>query len=130
MLLRKTWDQRSQSNWVKSGDKTLDFFHEKASSRRQKNSVLWLMDESNQWQEDPEVVRNIAVNYYQNLFSTSHNVIQEEILQSIDARVSEPMNALLVREFQLVEVRKALKQMHPMKVPRSNSMNPLSYQYF
>ena len=64
MLLRKTWDQRSQSNWVKSGDKTLDFVHEKASSRRQKNSVLWLMDESNQWQEDPEVVRNIAVNYY------------------------------------------------------------------
>ena len=69
------WHQRSQSNWVKSGDKNTRYFHEKASSRRQKNSVLGLMDESNQWQKDPEVVKNIVVNYYQKLFSTSYNTV-------------------------------------------------------
>lgn len=47
------------------------------------------MDEFNQWQEDLEVVRGIVVNYYQNLFTSTHNSIQEELLE---ARVLELMN--------------------------------------
>lgn len=88
------------------------------------------MDEFKQWQNDPEVMKGIAVNYYQNLFTSTHNVVQEELLEAIEVRVSKPMNALLIREFQDVEVRKAVKQMHPLKAPGLDSMNPLVYQYF
>ena len=85
------------------------YFHKKASSRKRKSTITGLMDESNQWQEDPKVVKGIAVRYYQNLFSSNQAAVQEELLEAIDARVLEPMNALLIRDFQAVEVRKALK---------------------
>ena len=76
------------------------------------------------------MVKGIAVRYYQNLFSSNQVAVQEELLDVIDARVSEPMNALLIKDFQAVEVRKALKKMHPLKAPGPDSMNPLFYQHF
>ena len=39
------------------------------------------MDELNQWQEDPEVVKGIVVNYYQKLFTSTNNGVQEELLE-------------------------------------------------
>ena len=42
----------------------------------------------------------------------------------------EPIYALLTRDFQAAEVRKALKQMHPLKAPGPDGMNPLFYQHF
>ena len=51
----------------------------------------------------------VAIQYYQKLFSTSQAEVHEELLEAIVARVSDPMNALLTREFQAEEVKKALK---------------------
>ena len=67
------------------------------------------MDDANKWQEDPEAIESIAIQYYQKLFSTSQADVHEELLEAIVARVSDPMNTLLIREFQAEEVRKALK---------------------
>ena len=84
---------------------------------------MGLLDESNQWQEDAKVVKGIAIRYYQNLFSSNHAAVQEELLEAIEAQVSEPMNVLLIKEFQAIEVMKALMQMHPLKVPGPDGMN-------
>ena len=65
------WHQRSQSNWAKSGDKNMRYFHEKASNRKRKSTITGLMDESNQWQEDSEMVKDIAIRYYHKLFSSN-----------------------------------------------------------
>ncbi|KAK9993473.1 hypothetical protein SO802_023176 [Lithocarpus litseifolius] len=81
------WYQRARSNWAKSGDKNTRYFHEKTSSRKKKNTIFGLMDESNQWQEDPELIKGIAINYYKNLFSSANSIIQDELLDAIDARV-------------------------------------------
>lgn len=40
------------------------------------------------------------------------------------------MNALLTREFPAEEVKKSLNQMHPLKAPGPDGMNPLFYQHF
>ena len=103
------------------------YFHEKASSRKRKRTITGLMDESNQWQEDPKVVKGTSVRYYQNLFNSTQAVVQEELLEVVEARVSEPMNALLIRDFQATEVRKAFMQMHTLEAPGLDGMNPLFY---
>ena len=73
------------------------------------------------------MVRGIVLNYYHNLFTSTHNAIQDELLEAIEARVLKPMNALLIKEFEAGEVRKAVKQMCPLKALGPNSMNPLFY---
>ena len=118
------WHRRSRSNWAKSGDKNMQYFHEKASSRKRKRTITGLMDESNQWQEDPKVVKGTVVRYYQNLFNSTQAAVQEELLEAVEARVSEPMNALLIRDFQAIEVRKAFMQMHTPEAPGPDGMNP------
>ncbi|KAF3975410.1 hypothetical protein CMV_001341 [Castanea mollissima] len=97
------WFQRAQSNWAKSGDKNTRYFHEKAFSRKKKNTILGLMDESNPWQEDLKLIKGIAINYYKKLISSTNTIIQEELLDAIDASVTEPMNAAFVRDFQAEE---------------------------
>jgi len=64
------WHQRSRIIWLKSGDKNTSFFHTKASSRLQQNTIDRFQDSNGEWQEDVEVVGRIFVEYYNSLFTT------------------------------------------------------------
>jgi hypothetical protein len=39
------WVQRARANWLKHGDRNMNFFHHYASSRRKKNWVRGLVDD-------------------------------------------------------------------------------------
>ena len=93
------WRQRSRISWLKHGDKNTSFFHTKASSRYQRNTIQGVLDESGCWQGEEEGIRNSFEEYYRNLFSTSHPEISEELIHSIHRKVLEPMNAILTRNF-------------------------------
>ena len=66
----------------------------------------------------------------QNLFTTSQPNISHEFLEAIKLRVTPQMNSMLIRDFSVVEVKKAIDQMYPLKSPGPNSMPPLFYQHF
>ena len=53
-----------------------------------------------------------------------------ELIEAIQPKVSDRMNASLIRDFQATEVEKALKQMHPSTAPGPDGMPPLFYQHF
>ena len=73
---------------------------------------------------------DIAVNYYQHLFTSSNPDNLEEVLAEIPQKVIEEMNEALTTLFIVDEVKKALKQMEPLKSPGSDGMPPLFFQSY
>ena len=124
------WNQRSRAVWVKCGDRNTKFFHATASNRRRRNRIEGLYDGEGRWKEDKEEVEGIILNYFQEIFSTSHPVESGCSLGAIEKRVSDDMNDDLLQEFREEEVRRALKQMHPTKSPGPDGMSPVFFQSY
>lgn len=115
---------------MKVGDKNTTFFHTKASNRLQRNTISRLLDSNNVWIEDEKQIGRVFIQYFGDLFTSSEPRIEEELIDAIQPKVLDKMNALLIREFQAPEVKKALKQMHPMMAPGPDGMPSSFYQYY
>ena len=126
-LEERMWKQRSCNPWLKEGDKNIRFFHEKANTRKQRNTILGVMDESDNWHENEEKIAEIITEYYQKLFTTSQLVISLDFLDAIQTSVTPQMNHILTKAFTNAEVKKALDQMYPLKSPGLDGMPPLFY---
>ena len=124
------WHQRSWNSWLKAGDKNTTFFHTKASNRFQRNSIDRVLVGDNIWQQDEEQIGRIFIEYYEQLFTSSQPQLEVELLEAIHTKVTDRMNASLLRSFNAHEVEKALWQMHPLKAPGPDDMPPLFYQHF
>lgn len=124
------WCQRSRLTWFQEGDRNTRFFHTKASARYKKNLIEGLMDANGVWQEEEQIIEEIVVDYYKNLFTTSNPRNFNEILEAVETKVSPSRNHMLNRDFTTREVEQALKQMHPQKASGPDGMPPLFFQHF
>ena len=124
------WRHRSRICWLKHGDKNISFFHTKASSRDNRNTIHGVLDDSGSWQSEDEGIAKSFVDYFGSLFTTSNPVVSEELIQAIQRKVTDPMNALLTRNFQATEVDSALKHMYPTTASGPAGMPPIFYQKF
>lgn len=61
------WNQ-SRKAWVKDGDRNARFFHISTMARRKRNRIDRLRNDSGEWIEDQEQIKNMAVHYFQQLF--------------------------------------------------------------
>jgi len=43
------WKQRAKLHWFKEGDRNTSYFHVKASSQFQKNTIKGIFDEQENW---------------------------------------------------------------------------------
>lgn len=101
------WHQWSRNNWLSTGDKNTTFFHTKASNRLQRNAINRVLDSDNTWQEDEEQIYRTFLDNYKQLFTSSRPIV-EELLNAIHTKVTDRMNASLLRNFNAHEVEKAL----------------------
>ena len=124
------WKQRARLNWFQEGDRNTRFFHARASSMFQKNLIEGIFDADEVWQVDQEEIEKVFIEYYSDLFISSKPSKFAEIAEAMQPKVTQSMNAMLVREFQASEVHKTLKQMYPLKAPSPNGMPPLFFQKF
>ena len=77
------WRQRSRINWFQSGDKNTTFFHAKASAKQKRNFIEGLLDANEVWQEDENKIKEIVMDYYTNLFTSSNPSNFEELFQAV-----------------------------------------------
>ena len=126
----RIWCQRSHTLYLKDDDRNTRFFHCRATQRRQRNLIMGIRNQSNDWCTQPNQISAIFLEYYQQLFSSSNPEVTVGDLDSIPQVVTVEMNETLTGEFQVWEVESALKQMAPLKAPSPDGMLPLFYQNF
>jgi hypothetical protein len=126
----KMWKQRSRTQWLQNRDCNTRFFHCQATCRQRRNLIQGINDEFGVWQESEEKVASTIVSYYQDLFTSSHPVALEEVLDGVTRVVNTEMNDQLLQEFTAGEVEQALFQMGPLKAPGPDGMSPIFYQKY
>lgn len=71
-------------NW---GDRNTSFFHTKASSHKQRNTIRGLSDDANNWQEDESAMEHIIIDYFSTIFQSngpSDATAIVEVIQPMD----------------------------------------------
>ena len=124
------WRQRARVQWLTEGDKNTRYFHVKASQRSQRNEIRGIYNIAGQWMENQQDIKQIAVSFFDNLFTTSEPSQIQDGARAILPKVTQEMNDQLSREFTSEEVHKALQQMHPTKAPGPDGMSAIFFQKY
>lgn len=124
------WQQRSKVQWMRLGDRNTKYFHSKALQRKKENAINRIMDENGNWCETIESIADVAVSYFEKLYTTSHLTRMFKVINTIPSKVSPEMNQSLIKEFSNEEVKAPLKQMHPTKAPGPDSMSAIFFQKY
>ncbi|KAM1563229.1 hypothetical protein ACFX10_037669 [Malus domestica] len=82
------WKVKSRIQWLKEGDKNTKFFHAQMVKRRRSNRIRGLEDDNAIWWEDLAKVKDMAGEYFVNLFTTSNPRWVQEVTKWVDPRVS------------------------------------------
>jgi hypothetical protein len=110
------WQQRSRIQWLSACDKNTKFFHMRASQRRKKNKITKLRL-NGQIATDEQEMKNMTTTFYKQLYTSEGTEDMEAVLGTVPVKVTEAMNNSLVSPFKESEVKDALFQMFPTKVP-------------
>lgn len=124
------WQQRGKMAWMKDGGRNTQFFHAKATFRR--NKVTRLEDIlGNKW-EDKRKMQNIVEDYFWGLFSPPNpgEASIDAVLQSIYPRVSHDASLDLIRPFTSSEVHHAISAMSPLKSPGLDGYTVIFYNKY
>ncbi|XP_019167296.1 PREDICTED: uncharacterized protein LOC109163029 [Ipomoea nil] len=123
------WRQRAKQHWLKDADANTKFYHRYASNRRKKNTLIKIMDNHGDWVEGDSMT-GVVLDYFKHIFTSSNPMNGDLIFSNVTPQVSQAQNVLLVRPFEIGEVRDALFEMYPDKAPGPDGMNPGFYHNF
>ncbi|KAM0908155.1 hypothetical protein ACQ4PT_015643 [Festuca glaucescens] len=122
------WMQRSRINWLKEGDQNTKYFHQKAVWRARKNKIKKLKDEDGVWRDVPSDMERMATSYFKELFTRDPNLDYDDLLNLLQAKVTNEMNDNLCKDFSEEEISDALFQIGPLKAPGIDGFPARFYQ--
>ncbi|KAL9665459.1 hypothetical protein QQ045_020879 [Rhodiola kirilowii] len=114
------WQQRSRVLWLKEGDNNTRFFHQKATARRRTNLIAHLRNSSGFLCDDSSSIKQVAVDYFQNIFKATNHLPNEAMSSLIDVvprKITDAHNAILTEPYSEREIFTALSQISPSKAP-------------
>ena len=124
------WEQHARALFLKCSDRNTNYFHNKASHRYRRNQISGLRNNANVWCSEVSQIKEIVVEYYNSLFTSSNPSDMNEILDAIRPSVSAEMNIQLSKPFSREEVDTAIKEMDPIKAPGPDDMPRFSITLF
>lgn len=124
------WKQKCKNTWLQSGDQNTKVFHGWVKSRKLKNRVHSLLDSSGQEKFAEEVMGDIVVAYFQDLFQSSGPTDATELLDGMEPRITDRMNRGLIRPVTDAEIKKAVKAIKSDSTPGVDGMTGQFFQKF
>ncbi|KAL0443870.1 UNVERIFIED_CONTAM: hypothetical protein Slati_2109700 [Sesamum latifolium] len=90
-----------------------------ANEHRIRKEIKKIVNEEGKEVSDRRGIQDVFLQYFHSIFASSNPIIEniEEVLESVERRVTPAMNEALLQQFTSEEILHALKQMHPMKSP-------------
>lgn len=123
------WAQIARCNWLSMGDKNTGFFHESAKMKRKRLKIEMLKRDDGEWTSDQDTIRDIAVNYFKNLYSEEMNT-GVGFLHGISGfprlEYSDILN--IQREPLDQEIKEVVFSMGSLKAPGPDGLHALFFQ--
>jgi hypothetical protein len=88
-----------------------------------------LLDDTGVWKEGDQLKQHV-VDYFSHLFSSEDTEHVQEVLDTVQPRVTEAMNDVLLAPFSAEEVKKALFDIGDLKAPGPDGLHAIFYKRF
>lgn len=121
--------QRSRFDWLRDGDRNTPLFQAKSKERARSNRITTLRAEDGTILSEQADLERRAAEFYKNLFEAQGELDPGQILEYVPRKVTDEMNANLVREYTAEEVEKAVFMMGPNKSPGPDGFTAGFYQH-
>ena len=105
------WHQKSRNTWYSSEDLNTTFYHALTKQRRVRNRIVGLHDADGNWITEDTGVEKVAIDYFENLFSTTFPLEFDSFLAEFTSGITPQMNQRLLRIATEEEVKEALFMM-------------------
>ncbi|KAA3490345.1 reverse transcriptase [Gossypium australe] len=124
------WEQRAHVNWLKNGDRNTSYFHKVAVSRQSRGRILALEDENGRQLSSIEDFLSLASDYFGNLFTTSNMGPDDNLFGLVEQKVTESMNANLIKKFTVDEIDHAVKMLAPLHASGVDGFPAIFFQRY
>ncbi|XP_061354924.1 uncharacterized protein LOC133299477 [Gastrolobium bilobum] len=123
-----TWFQRSRCKWMAYGDRNTRFFHSATLARARRNKIKALKDDEGVWEEDPERLKNMEVDFYRNLYSVEAQPVSNLSIENYFPVITDQNWEKLGLIPDMVEVRNVFFSMKPYKAPGVDGLHAVFFQ--
>jgi hypothetical protein len=124
------WAQRAKANWLQHGDMNTRFFHLKASQRKRKNKINFILDQMGNRATSNKDIQHAFMNYFNNIFTSSNPTNMTASLNGITNRISPHMYDHLNQDFSSTEVYQAVHQLKGNAAPGPDGLSAKFFQSY
>ena len=62
------WYRKSRCKWISLGDHNITYFYLSTIAIRRRNHILALKDASNDWADEPKMIKNMVKEFFTDLY--------------------------------------------------------------
>lgn len=111
------WYQRSRTKWFVDGDQNAKFYHLQTITRRKRNRIIMLKNDSGEWITDQAALKSHVTTFYKEIFARPQNWCNWKQTDISFPVLSTENLAQMEKDINIEEVRAAYFLMKPWKVP-------------
>jgi hypothetical protein len=125
------WQERARVNWHTEGDRNTSYFHRGAKIKNT-TKIISVIRNGDTLLSEPHQIADHVVNYYQNLFCTNSDVLQDELLveEVIPSLIDDRVNALLTMNPSPSKIKNAVFDLNKDGAPGLDGFGAFFFQNY